>query len=168
MSSIHGEYPIHKQSRANCGPANLRCLFQYWTGKDYGEEIFSKLTKSNKKEGCSPRKILKAIDKTVFLVEHIYEEGDLEMLNDFIRRGIPPLVCYTDPMYKSDHWATVLGINRMVTLADTVIPKVRKLPKSTFYSSWTLKKKDKNVNNTIIIVPPKKIKRLDNIFISPD
>lgn len=167
MASIKKYFPIHKQSEGHCGAANLRGIFQYWTGRDYGEERFSRLTNSTKVKGCYPEEIFNAVSKkTNFFAVHVYEEGDFEMLESLIRRGIPPLVCYYDPRYKVDHWATVLGVNHSVSIADTVLPGKRKIPKDEFYNLWTDEKGVRDINNTLIITPPKKWTKKDKSVIS--
>lgn len=146
-------YPIYKQSPDNCGAANLRGIFHYWTGKDYGEKIFSELTKTKELEGCDLEGMVSAIEQMGFLVKKIEKNGTIDMLRYFVNMNIPPIVCYTDPIYEEDHWATVLGMNHSITLADTNLPGKRKFEKDLFYNLWSLNEKNYRLNNTLIIFP---------------
>jgi predicted double-glycine peptidase len=146
-------YPIYKQSPDHCGAANLRGIFHYWTGKDYGEKTFSELTKTKESEGCGLEEMVNASEQMGFLTKKIEKNGTIDMLRYFFNMNIPPIICYTDPIYEEDHWATVLGINHSITLADTNLPGTRKFRIDDFYNLWSLSKEKYCLNNTLIIIP---------------
>lgn len=144
------DYFIHKQSEGMCGPANLNSLVAYYTGKTYGEEFFSRMTGANSEEGCNPEQMLQAIGRIGLSGELIERNMTPLILEDFLRRGIPPLVCYEDPEYE-DHWAVVLNATpSKISLANTVTAGTKTFRRDFFSNLWFT---SEGLSTTLIVTP---------------
>jgi len=156
------KYPIYiGQLGDHCGASRVQADALFAQGRNLPQLYAGLLTFTRKEDGieipwgdggCEPENIVDALRRMGFFPVHIKRNGTLEMLTKIIKRGLFPHVCYTDPEYQEDHWATVVGVNGQVELADPYTRAVKNMNTCVFYDAWTLTQNGEKLNNTIVPV----------------
>ncbi len=153
-------YKIYPQTKGRCGDATLRSIYHFWMGEEIQQKEISRLTGSSSSEGCDSQGLVNGARQLGLLAAHFDRERDINFLEGWVSKGIPPMVCYTDPIYNEDHWASVLGINNHIFLSDSASVKVRDFSPRRFYEYWTDFQEGVRYNNTLLILPKKKFNNL--------
>lgn len=139
---------LFKQSKGYCGPASLKMILSTY-GINKSENYLAKLTKANRKKGCSENNIIKAAKKLGF--KAVKQKSSIKRLRKLVKR-FSIIVGWTSPE-EGGHYSVVVGFEKdKIILADPHFGKIKRHNIRWFEGKWAeLAKKNKLTKEIVII-----------------
>lgn len=101
--------PYHKQeTEDDCGPASLQMVFEFLGSKISQKELAERL--GTGKEIWASNERMEEIAREEKFYTSMQSGSSLEMIGNFIQRGIPVIVNFIEPE-GDGHFAPVVGLN---------------------------------------------------------
>ena len=123
-----------KQSKGYCGPASLKMVLSAY-GIIKSEKYLVKLTKTNRRTGCSEKNIVKAAKEFGFK-GYVKQKSTITELKRLVKKNIPVIVDWFSPE-EAGHYSVVVGFkNDEILLADPHFGKIKNHKIKWFKERW--------------------------------
>ncbi len=140
------DVPYFKQEKDYlCGPATLRMVLAFFNQTESEKKLakLAGLTEAMFKKVGTPNDKMAELTKTIAkkknLFAYVKNRADLKTVKKLIRRKIPVIVNYIEPVYQEGHYAVIVGYNskiKRIILADPLHGKNFSLKENDFISRW--------------------------------
>lgn len=139
-----------KQTKGYCGPACMKIIMDP-CGINRSQNYWAKQTKTNRKNGCSEKEMVRVAEKLGFK-SYIKHKSTIKELRDLLNKGSMIIVDWFSPE-EAGHYSVVAGFEgNKILLADPHFGKIVRHDIKWFEERWFDVINDKLLIKQIIVI----------------